>query len=111
MYRDQYLFSDEIYTLVGENIRTIRQGMGIEQTALPIQADIGQKQLSLIEDGKARPRLSVYLRIANALQVSMNQLLAGANTLRQEQVRRWDPETVKQVKGILLELLALFDTK
>ena len=111
MYRDQYLFSDEIYTLVGGNIRTIRQGMGIKQTALSIQADIDQKQLSLIENGKARPRLSVYLRIANALQVSMNQLLAGANTLRQEQVRRWDPETVNQIKGILLQLLALLDTK
>ena len=94
MYHDQYLFSDEIYTLVGENIRTIRQSMGIKQTALSIQADIDQKQLSLIENGKARPRLSVYLSIANPLQVSMNQLLAGANTLRQEQVRPWYQETV-----------------
>lgn len=110
MYRDQYLFSDEIYALVGKNIRVIRQSLGVKQTVLSIQADVDQKQLSLIESGKARPRLSVYLRIANALQVSMNQLLAGSNTLGQEETPGWDRQTVNQAKGLLLQLLVLINT-
>ena len=95
---------------MGKNIRVIRQSLGVKQTVLSIQADVDQKQLSLIESGKARPRLSVYLRIANALQVSMNQLLAGSNTLGQEETPGWDRQTVNQAKGLLLQLLVLINT-
>ncbi|RGX56769.1 hypothetical protein DWV16_00090 [Anaerotruncus sp. AF02-27] len=59
---------------------------------------------------KGTPRLSVYLRIANALQVSMNQLLAGSNTLGQEEAPCWDRQTANQARGMLLQLLALIDT-
>lgn len=111
MYREQYLFSDEIYTLVGENIRAIRQSRGIKQSALSIQADVSQKQLSLIESGKARPRLPVYLRIANALQVSVNQLFLGANTQGHGTSKCLDQETVSQIKKSLLQLLALIDAQ
>ena len=109
MYREQYLFSDDIYVLMGENIRAIRQRMGIKQTTLAIQIDVGQKQLSLIENGKARPRLSVYLRIANALQVSINQLFTGANVTEQEQTAYRDEKTMDQAKQILLQLLDMID--
>lgn len=111
MYRDQYLFSDDIYILMGENIRSIRQSMGIKQTALAIQIDIEQKQLSLIENGKARPRLSVYLRIANALQVSIDQLVAGANVAEREQTAYRDEETAGQAKQMLLQLLDMIDNR
>lgn len=111
MYRDQYLFSDDIYILMGENIRSIRQSMGIKQTALAIQIDIEQKQLSLIENGKARPRLSVYLRIANALQVSIDQLVAGANVAEREQTAYRDEETASQAKQMLLQLLDMIDNR
>ncbi|MCI8755162.1 MAG: helix-turn-helix transcriptional regulator [Oscillospiraceae bacterium] len=109
MYREQYLFSDDIYVLMGENIRAIRQRMGIKQTTLAIQIDVGQKQLSLIENGKARPRLSVYLRIANALQVSINQLFTGANVTEQEQTAYRDEKTMDQAKQMLLQLLDMID--
>ena len=101
MYREQYLFSDDIYVLMGENIRAIRQRMGIKQTTLAIQIDVGQKQLSLIENGKARPRLSVYLRIANALQVSINQLFTGANVTEQEQTAYRDEKTMEDRKSVV----------
>ena len=109
MYREQYLFSDDLYVLMGENIRAIRQRMGIKQTTLAIQIDVGQKQLSLIENGKARPRLSVYLRIANALQVSINQLFTGANVTEQEQTAYRDEKTMDQAKQMLLQLLDMID--
>ena len=109
MYREQYLFSDDIYVLMGENIRAVRQRMGIKQTTLAIQIDVGQKQLSLIENGKARPRLSVYLRIANALQVSINQLFTGANVTEQEQTAYRDEKTMDQAKQMLLQLLDMID--
>ena len=109
MYREQYLFSDDIYVLMGENIRAIRQRMGIKQTTLAIQIDVGQKQWSLIENGKARPRLSVYLRIANALQVSINQLFTGANVTEQEQTAYRDEKTMDQAKQMLLQLLDMID--
>lgn len=109
MYREQYLFSDDIYVLMGENIRAIHQRMGIKQTTLAIQIDVGQKQLSLIENGKARPRLSVYLRIANALQVSINQLFTGANVTEQEQTAYRDEKTMDQAKQMLLQLLDMID--
>lgn len=94
---------------MGENIRAIRQRMGIKQTTLAIQIDVGQKQISLIENGKARPRLSVYLRIANALQVSINQLFTGANVTEQEQTAYRDEKTMDQAKQMLLQLLDMID--
>lgn len=111
MYRDQYLFSDDIYALIGEIIRMLRQSMGIKQTALAIQIDVEQKQLSLIENGKARPRLSVYLRIANALQVSIDQLFAGANVTECERTAYRDEKTVGQAKQMLLQLLDMIDNQ
>ncbi|MCI8493138.1 MULTISPECIES: helix-turn-helix domain-containing protein [Anaerotruncus] len=109
MYREQYLFSDNIYILMGENIRTIHQRMGIKQTALAIQIDVGQKQLSLIENGKARPRLSAYLRIANALQVSINQLFAESNVTEREQTAYRNEKTTGEARQMLLQLLDMID--
>lgn len=40
--------------------------------------DTDQKYVSRIEAGKAKARISVYLRIANAFQVSIDDLLLGA---------------------------------
>lgn len=94
---------------MGENIRTIHQRMGIKQTALAIQIDVGQKQLSLIENGKARPRLSAYLRIANALQVSINQLFAESNVTEREQTAYRNEKTTGEARQMLLQLLDMID--
>ena len=40
----------------------------------------------------------------------MNQLLAGSNTLGQEETPCWDRQTANQARGMLLQLLALIDT-
>ena len=65
MYRTSLIQPDQLYPLIGRNIRRIRR-----------QRNMTQEQLAeKIETGKARPGLSIYLQIANVFHVSIDYFL------------------------------------
>lgn len=78
MYKEEYIFPDKLYPLVGHNICQLRKRYRMTQAQLAERLGLDQKQISLIENGKAKPGLSVCLRIANVFQVSIDRLLFGA---------------------------------
>ncbi len=63
---------------VGENIRRIRTAKGIYQADLAKQAGITQAMLSFIERGTKLPSLPVGKLIADALGVTIDDLLGDA---------------------------------
>lgn len=77
-YKKDLISSPKIYLLIGKNIRRLRQQQNLTQENLAELIDGDQKYISKIESGKARPQLTVYLKIANAFHVSVDRFLIGA---------------------------------
>ena len=75
MYDRTILSSDHLYLSIGRNIRHLRKKKNLTQEQLAELIDGDQKYISRIESGKAKASLLYYLKIANALCVSLDYLL------------------------------------
>lgn len=75
MYDTTILSSDHLYLSIGRNIRHLRKKKNLTQDQLAELIDGDQKYISRIESGKAKASLLYYLKIANALCVSLDYLL------------------------------------
>lgn len=64
--------------MLGKNICRLRKQKKMSQEQLAEAAGIGQKQISKIESGRVHAKLTTYLYIANALEVTLDYLLADA---------------------------------
>jgi transcriptional regulator with XRE-family HTH domain len=71
---------------LGQTIRAIRETQGLSQKEVAEAAGIDQSYLSMIESGQRRnPGMSIMSRLAQALQVSMDELAERAGYLPQPQ--------------------------
>jgi len=64
---------------VASAIRMLRQKSGLSQRQLALRMQVPRTYVSKIENEKAMPTLSSLQRLATALEVSMADLLKGAN--------------------------------
>ena len=62
---------------IGRKIRICRDEKGIKQETLAEMVDISVSYMGAIERGEKLPKLDVFIRIANALDVSSDILLSG----------------------------------
>lgn len=60
---------------ISNNIRLLRTKNRISQDKLSELAGINQQQISFIENGKACPKLETVIKIAEALNVTVNYLI------------------------------------
>lgn len=60
---------------LGKEIRKARVDAGMNQKALADAAKLSQKYMSQIERDDADPRISIVVKIADALDVSLDRLL------------------------------------
>ncbi|MHA7987555.1 helix-turn-helix domain-containing protein [Rathayibacter sp. CAU 1779] len=68
--------SDELDALtLGRRIRERRQHLGLTLDQLAAAVDRAPSQVSMIENGKREPRLTMLRSIANALQTSVDELM------------------------------------
>ena len=107
------------YEALGKRISNARKQIGITQEALGEQLNMTRKHISVIETAIIRPSLDTLVDIANALNVSADDLLVASlthsastadseihrllldcNTTEQEILTR----TVKELKAILYGL-------
>ena len=65
----------ELYKKIGGRIREVRIQHNMSQADLAEKANIGLPHISDVELGKKRMRLSTFIQIAEALQVSTDRLL------------------------------------
>jgi transcriptional regulator with XRE-family HTH domain len=61
----------------GDNILRIRQARRLSQESLAERAGIHRTQMTLIENGRRKPRIETVLKLAGALEVSPESLFEG----------------------------------
>ncbi len=62
---------------LGNRIQQLREERGLTQEELAAKADISIKHISVLERGLKEPRLTTFLTIAEALDVTPNELLSA----------------------------------
>ena len=65
------------YTSIGQNIRKRRDEIGITQETLAERVGLSTSYMGAIERGEKLPKLTVFIRITNALEISADRLLSG----------------------------------
>jgi transcriptional regulator with XRE-family HTH domain len=61
--------------LRGERLRAAREARGLTQDELAVRLGFGQSQMNKYENGKSDPTPEVLVRLATALEVSVDWLL------------------------------------
>ena len=72
------------YASIGHNSRKRRDEIGITQEALAEMVELSTSYMGAIERGEKLPKLTVFIRIANALEISADRLLSGVLTVGNE---------------------------
>ncbi|WP_299363561.1 helix-turn-helix transcriptional regulator [Winogradskyella sp.] len=60
---------------LGAKIKQLREEKGIDQKSFAFDCEIGRTQLYMIENGRTNPRLLTLMKIANGLDISIEELL------------------------------------
>lgn len=63
------------YVSIGQRIRAARNELGIQQSELAFRAGLTTSHMSHIETGQTKLALPTIVKIANALSVSVDELL------------------------------------
>ncbi len=69
------------YCKIGKNIRVVRKSKGLSQEELAEKVDISVTHMSHIETGNTKLSLQVFADIADALDVSADELLGRNATV------------------------------
>jgi transcriptional regulator with XRE-family HTH domain len=70
-------------TIVGGNVRRLRQGKGLTQEQLAFDAKLDLTYVGGIERGRRNPSLLVLVRLATALDVNPRELLRESHARAQ----------------------------
>jgi transcriptional regulator with XRE-family HTH domain len=68
--------TDATSRALARNLRTLRDGRNLSQAALAKVADVPRATIAHLESGSGNPTLHVLLRLAGALQVTLEELVA-----------------------------------
>lgn len=60
---------------LGAKIKQLREEKGIDQKSFAFDCGIGRTQLYMIENGKTNPRLLTLIKIAQGLDMPVDELL------------------------------------
>ena len=60
---------------LGSRIKELREEKGIDQKSFAFDCGIGRTQLYMIENGKTNPRLLTLMKIADGLEIPIDELL------------------------------------
>lgn len=66
---------EEFLKKLGKNIAAIRKKKGFSQDDLYLEAEISRRTIYLIETGQTNPSIVVLLKISEALDVHVSDLL------------------------------------
>ena len=65
----------EVFRSIGERIRARRLALGMSQAELAAKADISLPRVSKLENAKEEMKLSTFIKVAEALQISTDELI------------------------------------
>ncbi len=66
---------DDLRKTIANNLRIMRAKKRISQEVLAEKADISTKYLTRIENEKVNPSILVLLKLANALEITVNEIV------------------------------------
>ncbi len=66
---------EKYFQKLGERIKDLREEKGFDQKSFAFFCEIGRTQLYMIENSKTNPRLLTLIRIAQGLNISIDELL------------------------------------
>ena len=67
--------NEKFVNRIGENIVKLRKEKGLKQIDLAIKLDMEDSALRRIEKGRTNPTILTLKKIADALQVSINEII------------------------------------
>lgn len=92
---------------IGQRIQNIRNRRGLSQDELAVKANTSRKHISLVETGNRGPSVDLLVDLANALEVSVDDILADAlserNTDEGAEMRMILLECTKEEERFLIE--------
>lgn len=97
------MIDDEVAGHLAENIRQLRDARGLSQAQLAKRAGIPRPTWTNLESGGANPTLAVLLKVAAALHVRLEELLAAPRGIgklypaEKMPVRKRGPVTVRKL--------------
>ena len=98
---------------VGDRIATRRKDLGLTQEALAEMSEVTTQFISYAESGKRAMRPENLLKVANALEVSVDYLLTGQiidrdKLLLSRKIDKLSPEQTRIIESIIDECLKLY---
>lgn len=70
--------NDALLGAFAAELRSRRSALGLSQEALALRADVNRTYVAKLELARNQPTLSVLLRLADALDVELSDLIHGA---------------------------------
>ena len=98
---------------VGDRIATRRKDLGLTQEALAEMSEVTTQFISYAESGKRAMRPENLLKVANALEVSVDYLLTGQiidrdKLLLSRKIDKLSPEQTRIIESIIDECINLY---
>ena len=94
------------YSLIGNRIKTARKAKGLSQSELSELIDKSVGYMSYIETGSNKPSLETLIQIANALDVTIDELLsdnlAASSTVSNTQINQLLSDCSAFEKSVIL---------
>jgi XRE family aerobic/anaerobic benzoate catabolism transcriptional regulator len=101
---------------LGQRVRTLRARHGLTRKALSLRAEVSERHLATLEYGIGNASILVLLQVAQALHVSLGDLIGEAGDaspewrLLREQLAGRDEPTLRRVRLALGDLLGRDDS-
>jgi transcriptional regulator with XRE-family HTH domain len=95
---------EQVAAHLSRNLSSLRHVRGLTQEALAKSAEVPRSTIANLESGTGNPSLTVLLKVAGALGVPIEELLASPRA----KVRKWDAaaiETQDRGQGVTLRQL------
>jgi transcriptional regulator with XRE-family HTH domain len=95
---------DQVATFLARNLISLRQVRGLTQDTLAKSAGVPRSTIANLESGQGNPSLTVLLKVANSLDVPVDELLASPRA----KMRKWsrsELQTQTGGKGVTLRSL------
>lgn len=98
---------------VGDRIATRRKDLGLTQEALAEMSEVTTQFISYAESGKRAMRPENLLKVANALEVSVDYLLTGQiidrdKLLLSRKIDKLSPKQTRIIESIIDECINLY---
>ena len=67
--------TEKYFQELGNKIKQLRTAKGLDQKAFAFDCEIGRTQLYMIENGRTNPKLQTLIKIADGLDITLDDLL------------------------------------